>query len=37
MTEVVNYMIKMKTEPLFHIIQNLIPDGSELKILEAKL
>lgn len=37
MTEVVNYMIKVKTESLFHIIQKLIPDGPEVNIAEEKL
>lgn len=36
MTEAVNYMIKLKTESLFYIIQ-LIPDGPEFNIAEEKL
>lgn len=37
MIKVVNHMIKLKTESLFHIIQKLIPDGPEFKMSKKKL
>ena len=37
MTKLVNYAIKMKAEPLFHIIQKLSPGGSRLNISDAKI